>query len=60
MLSYVFNLPGKNRPVAACILSRWGLTRVQFDAEIETAIVQIRSALQVMGLRNSNDLEFLP
>ena len=59
IITYIMNLPGKQRRSYKHALEEWNLSRDEFDAEVEYAYSALRRHLRRHGLVNSGDLEML-
>ncbi len=58
ILSYIMNLPGKQRISYAHAERTWSLDRATFDAEVAYACSSVRQRLKRYGLTGSGDLDF--
>ena len=57
IVNYLISLPGKQKPSPTYICDTWNLTKDEFDAELDAALMTIRERLNRQGIHRYTDLD---
>ena len=57
IVEYILNLLGKQRPSPIFAAKRWGLSKIAFEQELQSALTQIRKCLRRTGISSFSDLD---
>lgn len=57
VVEYTVSLPGRKRPSYRYAFERWGLSRGEFNVELQNAYSEMRLYLRRFGITSAADLE---